>query len=272
MYLRDDNRSSFIPFLAVSLIVHFILIFLFSQEIKLPKLKEDMVEVIPLVEKNGQYEIADIDKPASEARPAKAKLLGMYDSSVPKETVSSGIKRSAGNRQLAKEKDALKKVEPKRSIYDVDKKLFAIKSPVESSSERKMSRVEIGGLSSMGDYFPDYNLGQHTYLNVLRYPDVEYFVRMKRQFKMTFDPVPALRNHFSANRVTQGSIDVVLAVSVGKDGNLSELFILKGSGIDSYDREAMRTVKASEPFASPPKKFLADDGFLRMSWTFTVYL
>ena len=89
---------------------------------------------------------------------------------------------------------------------------------------------------------------------------------------MTFNPAPVLRGHFLNNRVTQGSVEVALAVSVNKTGKLSELFILKSSGIYSYDQEAMRTVRASAPFASPPDKFLEDDGLLRMSWTFTVYL
>ena len=73
-------------------------------------------------------------------------------------------------------------------------------------------------------------------------------------------------------KVAQGSVEVVLAVCVGRSGNLSELFVMRSSGIGSYDHEAMRTVRASAPFAAPPDKFTADDGVLRMMWTFTVYL
>jgi len=72
--------------------------------------------------------------------------------------------------------------------------------------------------------------------------------------------------------VTRGSVDVVLGVSVNKGGELAELFVFRSSGIPAYDEEALRTVRASSPFASPPDKFLAKDGLLRMSWTFSVYL
>ncbi|MFH1829955.1 MAG: energy transducer TonB [Pseudomonadota bacterium] len=101
---------------------------------------------------------------------------------------------------------------------------------------------------------------------------MEYFVRLKRAFKIAFNPIPALRNHFSYNRVTRGSVDVVLGVSVNRLGDLSELFVFRSSGIDEYDREALRTVRSSAPFSTPPEKFIDDDGLLRMSWTFTVYL
>jgi TonB family protein len=67
-------------------------------------------------------------------------------------------------------------------------------------------------------------------------------------------------------------VDVVLGVSVDRAGALAETFVFKSSGIPTYDEEALRTVRASAPFSSPPEKFLENDGVLRMSWTFTVYL
>ena len=67
-------------------------------------------------------------------------------------------------------------------------------------------------------------------------------------------------------------VDVVLGVSVDGTGNLRELFVFRSSSISSYDREAMRTVRSSSPFSTPPDKFMDDDGLLRMSWTFTVYM
>jgi TonB family protein len=107
---------------------------------------------------------------------------------------------------------------------------------------------------------------------VLRYPEVEYFVRLKRIFKMTWDPVTALRRDIQGNSVAQGAVSVVLAVSVNKEGSLDELFVLRSSGMGNYDQEALRTVRASSPFAAPPTKFLEKDGLLRMSWTFVVYM
>lgn len=277
MFMYDEERTSFVPYLVASIVVHILLMSLLSSGVKIPQVKEETVEIFPVIEKNGAYEIADIARPAVEKKPKKAKYLGMYDSSVEKETVAvtrqgkGGEKKSQTGREAGKPRSREAKIfdNAKRdSLYSFDKKLFASKGPdIEAGDGGGRAGAEY-----MEDFYPDYRLGQHTYLNVLRYPDVDYFVRMKRQFKMTFNPAPSLRQYFSMNRVAQGSVEVALAVSVDRSGNLSELFVLKSSGVSTYDHEAMRTVRASSPFARPPDKFLADDGLLRMSWTFTVYL
>lgn len=293
MYIHDDDKPPIVPYIIASLAVHLLIVTLFPYHIESPSWKEKVVEVIPIVEKgNKPYEIADIAKPAIEKKPKSARFLGMYDSSADQETVA--ITRKQGSKEAGKQgREEVKKQEARsqksearsqkpeagskeekltigktKSLYNVDKKLFAMKTPDLGGSKG----IQIGGSAALEDYYPDYKLGTRTYLNVLRYPEIEYFVRMKRQFKMTFNPVPSLRGYFANNRVTRGSVEVVLAVSVNRDGNLSELFVLNGSGISTYDQEAMRTIRASAPFATPPDKFLEDDGLLRMSWTFTVYL
>jgi len=282
---HEEDNPPLLPYLIISILLHILLIAFFPTKFVAPIWKEKMVEVIPIFEKNQKYELADIDRPSVEKRPKKAKFLGMYDSSVEQETVAasrSQKQEARSKKQEAKKQRAEEKTEEakkpsgqevekmtigkSKSLYSLERKLFAKKTPdIES-------RGTDGATAALQDYYPDYRLGVHTYLNVLRYPDVEYFVRMKRQFKMTFNPIPPLQHYFSMNRVARGNVEVVLAVSVSRDGNLSELFVINTSGIPAYDQEAMRTIKASAPFASPPGKFLEDDGMLRMSWTFTVYL
>lgn len=291
MRIHEDDKPPIVPYLITSIAVHILVISLFPFQVETPSWKEKLVEVIPVYEKNQSYEIADIARPVVEKQPKKARFLGMYNSSVEQETVAisgrQGTQSKQGKRgeksgksdqrsvisDQKKEKSRSRTDEEmifgkKSSVYNLDRKLFAMKTPDIGSKG-----MESGGATeALADYYPDYKIGARTYLNVLRYPDVEYFVRMKRQFKITFNPVPSLRNYFTNNRVTRGTVEVVLAVSVNSGGNLSELFVLNGSGIPSYDQEAMRTIRASAPFATPPDKFLEDDGLLRMSWTFTVYL
>ncbi|MBI4212397.1 MAG: energy transducer TonB [Deltaproteobacteria bacterium] len=260
----EERRSDrLLPFLLASIFLHLLisaLLPLLTSFQELPKTSE--LEVIPLIEDQGEYRIADIAKPAQERRPEKAKLAGMYDSSVAEESVSMESRGKPGSPKPTKKSDA---GEAKDKLYDVDPQLFA-------SQQREAMNQEQGSASSLDDYFPDFRRGAHTYLNVLRYPNLDYFVRMKRAFKLTFNPAPALRRHFLNNQVSRGSIDVVLGVSVDASGKLSELFVLRSSGVPEYDQEGLRTVRASAPFASPPSKFLANDGTLHMSWTFTVYL
>ncbi|PIU57235.1 MAG: hypothetical protein COS89_05035 [Deltaproteobacteria bacterium CG07_land_8_20_14_0_80_38_7] len=276
MYIPENDKPPLLPFIVISILIHMlILLILGSGLFKIPKTEEQVVEIIPVIEKGQQYEIADISKPDVEQRPDKARFVGNYDSSANKETVAVTQRGGSQQAQRKTEKAKTPVKEPKsnesksKSYYNIDKKLFASKTPDVLDSQEIS---DIRGTNSLEDYYPDYTIGARTYLNVLRYPDVDYFVRMKRQFKMTFNPVPALKDYFSMNRVMQGSVDVVMGVSVNPSGNLAELFVIRSSGISEYDKEALRTVRASSPFASPPKKFLEDDGMLRMCWTFTVYL
>ncbi len=124
--------------------------------------------------------------------------------------------------------------------------------------------------ASGGDYFPDYKVGGHTYLNTLANPNIAYYVELKRRFRNTFNPVPALQGHLNA--ISRGQISVVLGVTVDRSGNLANLIVIRSSGLESYDREGLRTVRSSSPFTTPPPNLLEADGQLRMAWTFIVYL
>ncbi len=281
------------PYILASIVVHSLLLLLVPKAIAPVKFEEKPIEVFavePVPEKGSSspYRIADIPKPAVEQKPKDAKFLGLYDSTVAEEQVGLSrrqgeggeggrfktriggpvAKRKCADRAPPKEKRALS---GKDRLYAFEKSLFEEKS-VRNKVEDESGSPSPGSSGAMDDFYPDFRRGAHTYLNVLRYPGVEYFVRMKRAFKIAFNPEPALREHFSRNMVTRGSVDVVLGVSVSRDGSLAELFVFRSSGIPSYDQESLRTVRASAPFSSPPDKFLADDGLLRMTWTFSVYL
>lgn len=272
-----EDKQPLWPYILLSLVLHALLIGAFTQ-MSTPLLtvaEKKKMEVIPIfLRPDGQtkYRIADIEEPAVQERPDKAKFLGMYDSSVKEETVgiskrqkkSSGAQKRKGQKRARLKRKA--KAKGKDKIFTFDESIFGSKKEQGDADSAKLA----GG--ALDDFYPDFKRGARTYLNVLRHPDVEYFVRLKRAFKIAFNPSPALRSHFSQNRITQGSVNVVLGVSVDRLGDLSELFVLRSSGIPAYDREALRTVRSSSPFSSPPEKFVDDDGLLRMSWTFTVYM
>lgn len=298
-----DDRPELWPYILASVILH-VLLFAFLPRAILPSANfdEKPIEIIAVdaVPESGKtpFRIADIPKPAMEQRPKDAKFLGLYDSTVTQEQV--GLDRRPGEagqgaklktriggevarRPAAKvreEKAPPSKEKARQNRPASSDRLLAFNKGLfdEKPSDNRRAAVEDqggaapGASGAMDDFYPDFRRGAHTYLNVLRYPGVEYFVRMKRAFKIAFNPEPSLREHFSRNIVTRGSVDVVLGVSVAPDGRLSELFVFRSSGIHAYDEEALRTVRVSAPFSSPPSKFLADDGLLRMSWTFSVYL
>ena len=191
--------------------------------------------------------LADIRKPREEQRPDKADFLGVYDSRVLEERVASTQKEDTS---LAKR--------------------FSLKKKTKIKAESHEATTASGELPD--DFFPDYKIGSHTYLNVLRFPKVQYFVRLKRIFRTTFSPSIALREAYFVNRVSRGQVDVVLGVEVDSSGRLAKLIVLRSSGVLAYDREGLRTVRDSAPFARPPQELLGSSRRLRMSWTFTTYL
>ncbi len=274
-----EDKSPIWPFILLSLLVHLLLTLGITYIVGMPKPHEEqVVEIYPIPDAPnavGKLPIADIDKPDVEKRPDKPKFLGSYDSSVDKEQVATGkVAEKGGNKEGERESGEAKKAsKPKEEKSKSEKADKGLVAPYDKKSAKKKSLLGDGGLGSpSGDFFPDFKIGAKTYLNVLRYPDVDYFVRMKRVFRTTFNPEPSLRHYFSLNRISRGAVEVVLGVGVDKTGALSEVFVFRSSGIPGYDEEALRTVRASAPFSTPPEKFLENDGQLRMSWTFTVYL
>lgn len=283
-----NDRPEVWPFILLSLVLHAIFFIFVPRFIPPTNFEEKPLEVFAVTPMNEPqqkmpYDIADIAEPAKQEKPKDARFLGQYDSTVNEETVGTTRKGTDGGDKgstkkfktvigRTKPKPAKKPELSKDRLFAFNKDIFddnRAQKSIEEEDKKSGSAKKAGGLD---DFYPDFKRGSHTYLNVLRYEGVEYFVRMKHAFKITFNPEPSLRDHFTMNRITRGSIDVVLGVSVNRSGELSELFVFRSSGIPGYDEEALRTVRASAPFASPPDKFLADDGQLRMSWTFSVYL
>ena len=128
--------------------------------------------------------------------------------------------------------------------------------------------------SSLGgntdDFLPNYKVGNRTYINTLANPNIAYYVELRRKFRFTFNPVPAIRH--AIHQISRGQIAVVLGVSVDPGGNINELIVIRSSGISSYDYEAKRTVMSSAPFSKPPQHMIAKDNLAHMAWTFVVYL
>jgi len=245
-------------------------------------------EVEVALVKNHGYRIADIAPPAHEERPDDAKFLGMYDSKVKQETVGATTgpaSHAAGKpmshkeltEQLKKNPEKPTKVPTPKEIKGSDEEGVKVaskppskkvKPDEESATPGSDGEDYFEGLSN--DYFPDYKVGDKTYLNVFKFPKVSYFVRMKKIFRTTFNPVPSIRQ--SILQIQKGQIEVVLGVTVDKSGKLSDLMVIHSSGNPAYDQEALRTIKDSAPFAAPPSELLNAPNVLRMAWTFTVYL
>jgi len=255
------KEDRFVLFIVLSVLLHLIfLLGLMRAPVRKAALSSELEVTL------RPYQIADIEPPEKEQRPERARFLGMYDSTVDRETVApsrseDGMRVLSGGGPGPREARPGLHPLPPAATKSRDGATFAAKQP---RSDLPFGPTE--------DFYPDYKMGDHTYLNVLRFPQVAYFVRLKKAFKTTFNPVPSLRGYALTNQISRGQVEVVLGVTVDRSGNLAELLVLNSSGLPSYDREALRTVRDSSPFTTPPTALLAPDGRLRMSWTFTVYL
>lgn len=238
-----------LPYFLFSLLLHLLLGLGASlRSFLAPEAKQQATIWVDL--QQGKYEVVDILPPKEERRPETAHFLGLHDSQVDQEKV-------AMHRAPSMEE----KAGSGRGTSDAEGPGWSME-PVGEGESAALAE----------DYYPDFRRGRHTYLNVLRFPDIQYFVRLKRAFKMTFNPIPSLREAYVQNRIVEGKIETVLGVSIDAQGNLDEIFVVKGSGISEFDAETLRTIRVSSPFSAPPTKLLDGDGLVRMSWTFTVYL
>lgn len=266
------SRDRLLISLLISILLHLLIVFVGYRSVDLlnhtsPLKSEETIQWIDL--KKPSYQVADITPPQKEERPDEAKFLGLYDSKVEKEQVAATPAsppqsggHGAGRHEAQKSPEKLKRVPNKKAPSDL-----TMQTP-----QRPLPRGEGDGLTDSlpDDFFPDYTVGGKTYLNVLRFPKVSYFVRLKKIFRTTFNPIPSLRSY--ANQISKGQIEVVLGVAVDPGGGLAELFVINSSGLQDYDQEALRTIRDSSPFAAPPQEFLDHSSKLRMVWTFTVYL
>lgn len=263
----NSKKQNIIVALVISLLIHLVLFslgFYFLDRGKMASPKEEIMEVDLLKDKD--WSIADIPRPKFEKRPKKAKHLGVHDQTVEEEMVADSTPRAPG-RPASRGGEGMDKIKESftKSRHE-ERETIRL-------TEREKEPAQLGSFRAVPeDYYPDYKRGPHTYINVQKHMDVAYFVMLKRIFKLAWDPTHALRSHFMAGEVSRGKIRVVLGLTINKSGGLSEVFVINSSGLKRYDREAMRAVQASAPFRSPPQKFVAKDGLLRISWAFVVYL
>lgn len=280
-----NRKQKFFFALLISFLLHIFLLGLgaylsilapFSPE---PDKKLNVIELDFV--KDHPYQIADISPPEKEERPDDAKYLGLYDSKVAEEKVAanSGPSSHAPGQKISHKEvtEKAEKEEGKPAKKESVKEGYRLAAkPKEGSPRDSAPESEIGsdgedlfeGVS--GDFFPNYRVGDKTYLNVLKYPKIGYFVRMKKVFRTTFNPMPSIRQ--SILQISKGQIEVVLGVTVDATGKLADLLVIRSSGNTAYDQEALRTIRDSSPFAVPPTELLNAPGALRMAWTFTVYL
>ncbi|MBI2083875.1 MAG: TonB C-terminal domain-containing protein [Deltaproteobacteria bacterium] len=248
-----------------SLLLHLLLLYFFTHPLTLSKVASEELEVF--LEKK---QIADISPPEKEKRPEKARFLGLYDSQVEEEQVASTPYTAPSGRRIVTDSEG--RDLPKKD-QEGEGAQYAAKTPDTGVMEQE-GEEDLGTVLPE-DFFPNIRVGERTYLNVLRYPKIGYFVRIKKIFKLTWDPRPALSQYFFANQIVSANVQATVCFQIDRKGNLRRAFVCRSSGLPLYDEEAIRVVRDSAPFETPPRELLKmdgnNDGVLDISWGFIVY-
>jgi TonB family protein len=95
--------------------------------------------------------------------------------------------------------------------------------------------------------------GEITALNSKQWKFATFFNRLKRQVAQSWNPGSVIAREDPTGKV-YGTEDrsTHLQVSLEPGGAVIDIVIVKSSGVDALDREAIRAIRAAQPFPNPP--------------------
>jgi protein TonB len=233
--------------------------------------------------------------------PKQAKFLSKFNTKVKKETRarftnrhkkprhSRPVKRvakvqSRDSKSLRPTKMPKKKARPMQNnrkapitdkgvLFRGDRVLRGLKD-IMLRGDREYARPNIQatvGRSSSNDAVLDRPKADETLLNSRHFKYWGFFQRVKEQIDAQWRPFdavqewdPHLRNTPRKGWLTK------LRVTLDQKGNLLRSEIVKGCGRKYLDREALRAMKAAQPFVNPPKGLLDKYGRLTFDFWFLV--
>jgi TonB family protein len=119
-------------------------------------------------------------------------------------------------------------------------------------SEELLARV-VGSSGGSVDRLEGVAEGERTALNAVQWKHASFFNRVKREVAQDWNPAAVYRRHDPEGTVygLRERITVV-RVWLTPDGSLARIVVLRKSGIDALDEEAVRAFRAAQPFPNPP--------------------
>lgn len=116
--------------------------------------------------------------------------------------------------------------------------------------DKVLERI-VGGGSV--DHLEDVAEGEVTALNTKQWKFASFFNRAKRQVAQRWNPNRVVARHDPTGKVL-GRRDrvTVLRITLDPDGTLTDVVVVRSSGFDALDEEAMRAFRAAQPFPNPP--------------------
>ncbi len=121
-----------------------------------------------------------------------------------------------------------------------------------------------------GERLSDVEEGDATALNTRRFRFAEFFLRVKSAIAREWDPNRAWdARDPTAQRYGRRTRGAVVDIVLEPEGGLREVRVVHGSGVDFYDREVVRAIRAAAPFPNPPRALVGEDGRILLArWRF----
>jgi protein TonB len=141
-----------------------------------------------------------------------------------------------------------------------------------SVSPEAMARIA-GGPSFDGvkEGLPE---GEESWFNAREFKYATFMNRMKSEIAQQW--FPRVRDAQRA-RDPDGSVyfykerTVVLGLTIDTSGNVKDLSVLQSSNVEFFDRAAMSSVQAAQPFPNPPRGMFHEDQQVRIPFSFTMF-
>lgn len=139
-------------------------------------------------------------------------------------------------------------------------------------SQESLQRA-LGQGSGSPDYLGELDDGDATALNSKKWKFAAFFNRMKSQVREEWHPDHLLSRHDPSGNI-YGAKDRVtmLRVSLALDGKVADVSVVKSSGVEFLDEEAMSAFRRAQPFSNPPEQLAEPDGMIRFQFGFVVQI
>ena len=139
---------------------------------------------------------------------------------------------------------------------------------------RLSPRLESLGLSpgsGSPDYLGDLDEADSTSLNARKWKFAGFFNRLKQQIREEWHPDEVLARHDPSGNIYGNRARVtLLKVELTLEGRVAEVSLVKSSGVDFLDDEAMSAVRRAQPFANPPEPMADADKVIRFRFGFVI--
>jgi protein TonB len=132
----------------------------------------------------------------------------------------------------------------------------------------------IAGGPSMDGVGEGLEEGEATWLQAREFKYATFMNRMRSEIRQEWIPRVRDAQH---QRDPDGSLffykerTVVLGLTLDTDGNVRDLSVLESSSVEFFDRVAVTSVRAAQPFPNPPRGMFRSEPEVRIPFSFTMY-